>query len=125
MENFIDISERLEKDRIILEQKEGLLRKREEDIRHLQDEILELSTPVIEVWEGIITLPLVGTLDSHRAHIAIERVVLVSIEEDVDDSGIHLLLDRVSAMVSREKVSGVIIDLHHFEVMDSYLAGQL
>ena len=79
VENFIDISERLEKDRIIMEQKEGLLKKREEDIRHLQDEILELSTPVIEVWDGIVALPLVGTLDSHRAHTAMQRL-LESIE---------------------------------------------
>ena len=79
VENFIDISERLEKDRIIMEQKEELLKKREEDIRHLQDEILELSTPVIEVWDGIVALPLVGTLDSHRAHIAMQRL-LESIE---------------------------------------------
>ncbi len=79
VENFIDISERLEKDRIIMEQKEELLKKREEDIRHLQDEILELSTPVIEVWDGIVALPLVGTLDSHRAHTAMQRL-LESIE---------------------------------------------
>ena len=79
VENFIDISERLEQDRIIMEQKEGLLKKREEDIRHLQDEILELSTPVIEVWDGIVALPLVGTLDSHRAHTAMQRL-LESIE---------------------------------------------
>lgn len=75
VENFIDISERLAKDRIIVEQKEKLLRKREDDIRHLQDEILELSTPVIEVWEGILILPLIGTLDSHRALGAMERVL--------------------------------------------------
>jgi anti-anti-sigma factor len=80
VENFIDISERLEKDRIIMEQKEEILKKREEDIRHLQDEILELSTPVIEVWDGVVALPLVGTLDSHRAHIAMQRL-LESIEQ--------------------------------------------
>ncbi len=79
VENFINISERLEKDHIIMEQKEELLKKREEDIRHLQDEILELSTPVIEVWDGIVALPLVGTLDSHRAHTAMQRL-LESIE---------------------------------------------
>ena len=75
VENFIDVSERLEKDRIILAQKEELLIKREKDIRHLQDEILELSTPVIEVWKGVLSLPLIGTMDSHRAHIAMERVL--------------------------------------------------
>ncbi len=75
VEHFIDISDRLEKERIIVEQQEQLLKKREEDIRHLQDEILELSTPVIEVWDGILALPLIGTLDSHRAKIAMERLL--------------------------------------------------
>jgi len=75
VEHFIDISERQEKDRIILEQNEELLKKREEDIHHLQDEILELSTPVIEIWDGVIALPVIGTLDSHRARIAMQRVL--------------------------------------------------
>ena len=75
VEHFIDISERLEKEKIILEQQQALIKKREEDISHLQDEILELSTPVIEVWDGIIALPLIGTLDSHRARIATERLL--------------------------------------------------
>lgn len=96
VEHYIDITERLEKDKIILEQKEKLLRKREEDIRHLQDEILELSTPVIEVWEGILILPLIGTLDSHRAYIAMERV-LEAIEQSravfviVDITGVPIV----------------------------------
>ena len=72
VENFIDITDRLEKDKIIWEQKERLIKKREEDIRHLQDEIMELSTPVIEIWDGILSLPLIGTMDSHRAKIAMK-----------------------------------------------------
>jgi len=79
VEHFIDISDRLEKERLILKQQEELLKKRDEDIRHLQEEILELSTPVIEVWDGVLALPLVGTLDSHRAQSAMERL-LVTIE---------------------------------------------
>ena len=75
VENFIDITERIEQERLIQSQQEQLLQKREEDIRHLQDEIMELSTPVIEVWEGILALPLIGTLDSHRARIATERLL--------------------------------------------------
>ncbi len=75
VEHYIDISDRLEKEKIILDQQEELIKKREEDIRHLQDEILELSTPVIEVWDGIVALPLIGTLDSHRARIAMERLL--------------------------------------------------
>ncbi len=79
VEHFIDISDRLEKERLIVKQQEELLKKRDEDIRHLQEEILELSTPVIEVWDGVLALPLVGTLDSHRAQSAMERL-LVTIE---------------------------------------------
>ena len=75
VENFIDITERIEQEKLIQSQQEQLIKKREEDIRHLQDEIMELSTPVIEVWEGILTLPLIGTLDSHRARIATERLL--------------------------------------------------
>ncbi|MCB2184669.1 MAG: PAS domain-containing protein [Desulfobulbaceae bacterium] len=75
VEHFIDISGRLEQERVILEQQEELLQKREEDIRHLQDEILELSTPVIEIWDGILALPLIGTMDSHRAKIAMEKLL--------------------------------------------------
>ena len=104
VENFIDISERLEKDHIIMEQKEELLKKREEDIRHLQDEILELSTPVIEVWDGIVALPLVGTLDSHRARIAMQRL-LESIEHTrsafviIDITGVPTVDSEVASHV--------------------------
>ena len=104
VENFIDISERLEKDRIIMEQKEEILKKREEDIRHLQDEILELSTPVIEVWDGVVALPLVGTLDSHRAHIAMQRL-LESIEQTrssfviIDITGVPTVDSEVASHV--------------------------
>jgi len=104
VENFIDITERLEQDKIILEQKEKLLRKREEDIRHLQDEILELSTPVIEVWEGILIMPLVGTLDSHRAHIAMERVL---------------------EAIEKNRASFVIVDITGVPIVDAEVAGHI
>jgi len=75
VEHFVDISERLEQEKLILSQQEELIRKREEDIRQLQEEILELSTPVIEVWDGILALPIIGALDSHRARIAMQRLL--------------------------------------------------
>ncbi|MEW6521494.1 MAG: PAS domain-containing protein [Thermodesulfobacteriota bacterium] len=104
VEHFIDISERLEKDKIIWEQKEQLLKKREDDIRHLQDEIMELSTPVIEIWDGILTLPLIGTLDSHRAKIAMERVL---------------------EAIERHRASYVIIDITGVPMVDSEVAGHI
>jgi rsbT co-antagonist protein RsbR len=36
-------------------------------LQHQRDEILELSTPVIQVWDSVLVLPLIGTLDSLRA----------------------------------------------------------
>jgi len=45
-------------------------RSREEVIVRQQQEISELSTPVVELWEGILALPLIGTLD-REAEIAI------------------------------------------------------
>lgn len=75
VENFTDITNRLDQQRIIQEQQKKLLQKRDEDIRHLQDEVMELSTPVMEIWDGILALPLIGTLDSHRARIATERLL--------------------------------------------------
>lgn len=104
VENFIDITDRLEKDRIILEQKEELIKKREADIRHLQDEIMELSTPVIEIWDGILTLPLIGTLDSHRAKIAMERVL---------------------EAIERTRASFVIIDITGVPMVDAEVAGHI
>jgi rsbT co-antagonist protein RsbR len=42
-------------------------REREQLVQRQRDEILELSTPVIEVWEKVLVLPIIGTLDSSRA----------------------------------------------------------
>ncbi len=50
-------------------------RTREEVIRRQQQELLELSTPVVELWEGILALPLIGTLDSARTQIVMESLL--------------------------------------------------
>ena len=48
---------------------------REEVIRRQQDEMLELSTPVVQLWEGIVALPLIGTLDSARTSVVMETLL--------------------------------------------------
>jgi rsbT co-antagonist protein RsbR len=48
---------------------------REEVIRLQQAEMLELSTPVVKLWDGIIALPLIGTLDSSRTNIMMENLL--------------------------------------------------
>jgi rsbT co-antagonist protein RsbR len=48
---------------------------REEVITRQQQEMLELSTPVIQVWDGVLALPLIGTLDSSRTQVVMESLL--------------------------------------------------
>jgi rsbT co-antagonist protein RsbR len=48
---------------------------REEVIARQNQEMLELSTPVVELWEGVLALPLIGTLDSARTQIVMENLL--------------------------------------------------
>jgi rsbT co-antagonist protein RsbR len=50
-------------------------RSREEVIGRQQQEMLELSTPVVQLWEGIVALPLIGTLDSARTQVVMESLL--------------------------------------------------
>ena len=48
---------------------------REELIARQQQEMLELSTPVVELWDGVLALPLIGTLDSARTQVVMENLL--------------------------------------------------
>lgn len=48
---------------------------REEIIKRQQAELLELSTPVVKLWDGILALPLIGTLDSARTQVVMESLL--------------------------------------------------
>ncbi|WP_435017761.1 STAS domain-containing protein [Tundrisphaera sp. TA3] len=48
---------------------------REEVILRQQQDMLELSTPVVKLWEGILALPMIGTLDSSRTQIVMESLL--------------------------------------------------
>ena len=54
---------------------EAYLKSREEVIRRQQEDMLELSTPVVKLWEGILALPLIGTLDSARTQVVMESLL--------------------------------------------------
>ena len=54
---------------------EAYLKAREDTIRRQQEEMLELSTPVVKLWEGILALPLIGTLDSARTQVVMESLL--------------------------------------------------
>lgn len=48
---------------------------RESVVRRQQEELLELSTPVVKLWEGVLALPIIGTLDSARTQIVMESLL--------------------------------------------------
>jgi rsbT co-antagonist protein RsbR len=58
---------------------------REEVIVRQQREIAELSTPVVKLWDGILALPLIGTLDSHRTQVVMENLLqtIVDVEAEI------------------------------------------
>ncbi len=53
---------------------------REEMIARQQQELLELSTPVVKLWDGILALPLIGTLDSARTQVVMESLLQKIVE---------------------------------------------
>lgn len=57
---------------------------REEVINRQQQDMLELSTPVVELAPGIIALPMIGTLDSHRTQIVMETLLQRIVETSAD-----------------------------------------
>jgi rsbT co-antagonist protein RsbR len=64
-----------ELDKLALLTMEIFLKSREEVILRQQQELLELSTPVVELWQGILALPLIGTLDSARTQVVMESLL--------------------------------------------------
>jgi rsbT co-antagonist protein RsbR len=54
---------------------EAFMATREELISRQQQELLELSTPVVKLWDGILALPIIGTLDSARTQFVMENLL--------------------------------------------------
>ncbi len=54
---------------------ETYIKTREDVIRRQQEEMLELSTPVVKLWDGILALPIIGTLDSARTQVVMETLL--------------------------------------------------
>lgn len=69
-------------DRLGLLTIEAFQQAREQLIVRQQQELLELSTPVIKLWDGIVALPLIGTLDSERTHVVMESLLEAIVEHE-------------------------------------------
>jgi len=68
---------------------ESFIKGREEVILRQTDEITEISTPVIRVWDGILALPIIGTLDSSRTQVVMENLL----QEIVETGSVIAILD--------------------------------
>ena len=62
-------------DRLGLYTTEVYQKSREEVILRQQQEMLELSTPVVKLWDGVLALPMIGTLDSARTQVVMENLL--------------------------------------------------
>ena len=66
---------------------------REEIINRQQRELLELSTPVVKLWDGVLALPLIGTLDSERT-----QVVMESLLQTIVDTGAGIAIIDITGV---------------------------
>jgi len=62
---------------------------REQIISDQADQLLELTTPVVKLWEGVLAVPLIGTLDSARTQVVMEKLL----QALVDTGSEHAIID--------------------------------
>ncbi|WP_299538490.1 STAS domain-containing protein [uncultured Streptomyces sp.] len=65
-------------------------RTREEIISAQSEQLMELSTPVVKLWEGVVAVPLVGTLDSARTQVVMEKLLQTLVDTGSDQAIIDI-----------------------------------
>jgi rsbT co-antagonist protein RsbR len=68
---------------------------REQTIRRQQEEILEISTPVTRLWDGVLALPLIGTLDSNRT-----KGIMESLLHEISTTGYKIAILDISGVLT-------------------------
>ncbi len=71
-------------DRLGLYSIEVFMESREEMIRRQQQDLLELSTPVVKLWDRVLALPVIGTLDSARTQSVMEALLQAIVDEGAE-----------------------------------------
>jgi len=66
---------------------------RDEIIRRQQEDMLELSTPVVKLWDGVLALPMIGTLDSQRTQIVMETLL-----QSIADTGAQIAIVDITGV---------------------------
>ncbi|HDO33750.1 MAG TPA: STAS domain-containing protein, partial [Chromatiales bacterium] len=86
---------------IVLDVFHAYLEEKERTIEAQQEELRQTSTPITEIWDGVLTLPIIGTLDSQRTMMVMEKL-LSRIEQDrasvvvIDVTGVIAIDSQVS-----------------------------
>lgn len=95
-------------DRFGLWTAEYFQRKQQSLIDRQQTELMELSTPVISIWDGVLALPLIGTLDSSRTQVVVESLLEKIVEERADIAIIDITgVPTVDTMVAQHLLKAV------------------
>jgi len=87
-------------DRLGLYVTEIFQRRREQVIIRQQQELMELSTPVVTLWEGVLALPLIGTLDSARTQVVMENLL-----QRIVDSGAAIAIIDITGVPTVDTVT--------------------
>jgi len=80
------------------------LKEREQTLQAQQAELRETATPITEIWDGVLTLPIIGTLDSNRTMLVMEA-----------------LLNRIA----KDHAKAVVMDLTGVKSIDSQVSHHL
>jgi rsbT co-antagonist protein RsbR len=81
---------------------------REEIIRRQQSEMLELSTPVVKLWDGILAMPFIGTLDSQRTSVVMETLLQRIVETNSEVAIIDITgVPTVDTLVAQHLIKTV------------------
>lgn len=80
---------------------EAYAQARDDIIREQSEQLLELTTPVIKLWEGVLAVPLVGTLDSARTQVVMEKLL----EALVETGSEHAIIDITGVLAVDTQVA--------------------
>jgi len=95
-------------DKLGLYTTETYQKNREQIILRQREELLELSTPVVRLWDGVLAVPLIGTLDSERAQVIMENLLNEIVETDSEIAIIDITgVPTVDTLVAQHLIKTV------------------
>lgn len=88
-----ELKQREEKEKE-LRGKLATIEKQKQTIMQQQDDLMELSSPVIKIWDDVLVLPVIGTVDSRRAQIMMENLL-----QSIVDSGCTIAILDITGVL--------------------------